>query len=94
MMGTKKLQSFPRLGAAVPASLVALGDEGEARPDEEPDVGTDTETEDDEDRGADDGLAGRMPLACTAAIVPELTPRRDSVSRFSRFRSARISAAP
>src|ERR1017187_4586900 len=51
-MGTKKLQSFPRPGAAGSATLTALDDEGEARAGEEPDAGTDTDTDDDDGEGA------------------------------------------
>ena len=54
------------------------------------------------DRFADDDAAPRggcviscAPLSAATASDAELAPRwRDSVSRFSRFRSARISAAP
>jgi len=88
--GSKIFQSF--LGAAAgSATCTELEDE-----DDDKDGATAGE-----DPDADDG---RLPasvgeiaeaLSCTSGTDPEAaeTPCRDSVSRFSRFRSVRISAA-
>src|SRR5439155_19810291 len=76
-------RAFPAQPAAgVSATLTALDGGDGASAGEEPDAG-------------DGGwAAGELP-SCATAIDPELagTPRGDSVSRFSRFRSARISDA-
>src|ERR1700730_1908915 len=80
--GTTIFQSFPRPAAEGSATFTALNDGDEASAGEEPEAG-------------DGGWATRDPLSCAVITVPEPagTPCRDSVSRFSRFRSARISEA-
>src|SRR5260370_14923647 len=80
--GTAIFQGLPRPAAGASATFTALNDGDGAIAGEEPDAG--------------DGVwaTGEL-LSCATATVPELAdaPRRDSVSRFSRFRSARISDA-
>src|SRR5208282_4470101 len=80
--GTRTFQSFlPATGTS--AAFTALDDGDGASAGEEPDSG-------------DGGWETGEPLSCATATDPELagTPCRDSVSRFSRFRSARIPPQP
>src|SRR5438309_8475352 len=80
--GTRTFQSFrPATGPS--ATFTALDDGDGASAGEEPDVGN-------------GGWATGEPLSCATATVPELAAmaRPVSASRFSRFKSARSSAAP